>query len=447
MTSPSMASSFMPTFPAAQAIDLADRLTWFTPQMYYARGDGTGNDAPAIQNAINDALASKTGTGVVWFPPGLYRVQSQITIPITARNLTLMGYGAYIVGAVNNSIVKVSDLTTANNAAQRISILGLTVQGLGPLDATYPAQNGIEIGAVIQFTLRDVNVVNIPNIGIIGNKSGMSGSTYFEQVNFDHIGVQYCGKQTMYIGSTGSADDLTVINSLFQGGGQNISSNVASASVVISAIVLHMLGCEIAGTYSTTTGGAGYRWGMLINNAAGSIIGNHYEGNGNDQAGSADLLLDTNANGMVVQGSNHYGSLTSAAKFAIQTTSKNNVIIGTSWAGNGATHNYDYIINAGSATNCQIFNVVALGPTFTPNVAVTNGSGTAIQINTADTNAVLGLGALATNATDGFVYVPSCAGIPTGTPTTKSGYAPIVVNSTNNKLYFYSTGAWRDAGP
>ena len=30
---------------------------------------------------------------------------------------------------------------------------------------------------------------------------------------------------------------------------------------------------------------------------------------------------------------------------------------------------------------------------------------------------------------------------------TKTGYAPIVINTTNNKLYFYSGGAWRDAGP
>ena len=32
-------------------------------------------------------------------------------------------------------------------------------------------------------------------------------------------------------------------------------------------------------------------------------------------------------------------------------------------------------------------------------------------------------------------------------PTAKTGMAPIVVNTTNNKLYFYSGGAWRDAGP
>lgn len=55
--------------------------------------------------------------------------------------------------------------------------------------------------------------------------------------------------------------------------------------------------------------------------------------------------------------------------------------------------------------------------------------------------------ALATTATDGFLYVPTCAGTPTGTPTAITGMAPIVVDTTNNKLYFYSGGQWRDAGP
>jgi uncharacterized protein YjbI with pentapeptide repeats len=55
--------------------------------------------------------------------------------------------------------------------------------------------------------------------------------------------------------------------------------------------------------------------------------------------------------------------------------------------------------------------------------------------------------AVATNATNGFLYVPTCAGTPTGTPTAVTGLAPIVINTTNNKLYFYSGGQWRDAGP
>jgi hypothetical protein len=60
---------------------------------------------------------------------------------------------------------------------------------------------------------------------------------------------------------------------------------------------------------------------------------------------------------------------------------------------------------------------------------------------------VVGTAALATAATDGFLYVPTCAGTPTGTPTTQTGTAPIVIDTTNHKLYFYSGGTWRDAGP
>lgn len=56
--------------------------------------------------------------------------------------------------------------------------------------------------------------------------------------------------------------------------------------------------------------------------------------------------------------------------------------------------------------------------------------------------------ALATNAVGGFTYLPTCAGTPTGVPAVlPTGAAPMVLDSTNNKLYFYTNGAWRDAGP
>lgn len=56
-------------------------------------------------------------------------------------------------------------------------------------------------------------------------------------------------------------------------------------------------------------------------------------------------------------------------------------------------------------------------------------------------------GTLTTTATTGFVYVPSCPGVPTGVPVSVTGACPVVVDSTDNRLYFYSTGAWRNAGP
>jgi hypothetical protein len=58
-------------------------------------------------------------------------------------------------------------------------------------------------------------------------------------------------------------------------------------------------------------------------------------------------------------------------------------------------------------------------------------------------NFLVGTAAISTTATDGFLYIPTCAGTPTGTPTTKTGLAPMVIDSTNNKMYIYSGGAWR----
>jgi len=63
-------------------------------------------------------------------------------------------------------------------------------------------------------------------------------------------------------------------------------------------------------------------------------------------------------------------------------------------------------------------------------------------------NVVLGGAAVATNAIAGFAWIPACAGPPTGVPAASySGRIPLVIDSSNNKLYFYSGGAWRDAGP
>lgn len=48
---------------------------------------------------------------------------------------------------------------------------------------------------------------------------------------------------------------------------------------------------------------------------------------------------------------------------------------------------------------------------------------------------------------NGYLYVPAISGAPTTPPVTVTGKLPIVIDSSNNKLYFYSSGSWRDAGP
>jgi len=60
----------------------------------------------------------------------------------------------------------------------------------------------------------------------------------------------------------------------------------------------------------------------------------------------------------------------------------------------------------------------------------------------ANNNVAVGTGALATTATNGFLYIPTTAGNPTGVPTAKTGLVAMVYDSTNDELFIYN-GAWR----
>lgn len=57
-------------------------------------------------------------------------------------------------------------------------------------------------------------------------------------------------------------------------------------------------------------------------------------------------------------------------------------------------------------------------------------------------NVVIGTAALATTATDGFLYITTCAGTPTGVPTAYTGKVPLQYDATNNRIYVYN-GAWK----
>lgn len=75
--------------------------------------------------------------------------------------------------------------------------------------------------------------------------------------------------------------------------------------------------------------------------------------------------------------------------------------------------------------------------------ALTITDGTTNNTNVGYPSVVVGSGAaVGTTATDGFLYIPTCAGTPTGVPTSQTGAIPMVYDTTNHQFWFYDSG-WK----
>jgi len=166
-----------------------------------------------------------------------------------------------------------------------------------------------------------------------------------------------------------------------------------------------------------------------VNNASNTFAGTFSLQRGTGSAWVDDFVIDDSGN---------LGVGTSSPLDKLHVAGAMRQVFPSAFAGSGIVGAIDGVSNG-----FRVTNTAGNALTFT----MQNGSNDLGFELDNSRNASIGAGSVATSATDGFLYVPTCAGTPTGTPTAKTGYAPIVVNTTNNKLYFYSSGVWRDAGP
>jgi hypothetical protein len=182
------------------------------------------------------------------------------------------------------------------------------------------------------------------------------------------------------------------------------------------------------GTSPTGNVFVGYGAGTNVNSQYGVYIG--YTAAASAAAGNGCIAIGYNS-GPGTGG--HNLSIGQSAGVGM-TTGSFNMHLGYRSVGSGVTTgNYNTLIGS----DIVVGNV-------SNNAVLADMQGNQAIRKDANHNVILGREvALATNATNGFTYIPTCAGIPTGVPTAVTGKAPLVADSTNNKLYIYLGGAWQ----
>lgn len=325
----------------------------------FASGNGT-DETVGLRAAFLEAATTGRTLYIQKHSSGIgYMISGPLYIPITTRDFTIVADpGTVIYNTGNDFAIDIGDNTTENDRAWRIAIRELQIQGTGWTDSTKPNQGGIRARGYLGLVLDNVYVQNVPADGIVLDKSQAANSAYANNTLLTGVKVRYTGKKSIKAGSVYALDDFNAIGCLFNNAGA-LESASTEGGVYVGAATVDIGGCEVSAMTN-------YKSGMVVRRASGLVHGCHYENNGNNVADSADLFLDTDANGLVVSGTNHSCNYSTAAKYGVRTNSADNVIQGVMMDG-GATHVLDAVVKVSDAKRAVVFNVGTKDATYKPN--------------------------------------------------------------------------------
>jgi hypothetical protein len=365
---------------------------------------------------------------------------------------TVLGGGRVPFATTTQTLSESAKFTWSNSTGLTVNFAStgannLTVGANAGLSLTSGTQNTI-LGAGSGFTWSTVSNNTAVGYDVLSSASGanntavgataanaVTSATGITTVGFNSLGAT-TGADNTALGTDAGQSNTSGTQNTFVGR----SANNASAATLSNQIAVGYLA-------STSAADA-----ITIGASAGA------SGTGSIAIGQSAIATGTN--GIAIgKGSNTTASSVSFGGVANQISTlylgmgatsnatPSDVTVTSSVAGGSNTAGANLNVRAGLGTgnassghvNVQVSFPGGSGPT--PGTPVS----TITAYNTGSVHA--GIGTVATNATEGFLYIPTCAGTPTGAPTARSGYAPMVIDTTNHKLYFYSGGAWRDAGP
>ncbi len=486
----SLTTGRVPYASGATTVIDSSKLTFSSSTGLVVNMASSGANNLTIGSTAGDTLSSGTQNTFIGTNAG--------TQVATTSDATAVGYNALALNtAADNTAV-------GSGAGDAITTgTGLTAVGKNALGATTGNNNtAIGSGAGAGITSGGDNVaIGVTTLNAIAagdNNIAIGTSALALAVNVNssvaigyHAGDQTLNGNNVAIGSnalgaaSGASCTAVGTNALvLNTGASNTAVGASAGQANTSGLSLAAFGYE---ALSDSTGnnnvGVGYRGGTGITSGTDNVaVG--YTTMANVSAGSFNVAVGSGANigsgtinSNIAIGASAAITVSSASiaigRGATIASSSNTMVIGGDtyqiadvWIGEGISNATPVAVTLGN-TRASGTNIAGANLTIRAGAGTGTGAGGDMIFQTAPattTGAVsgtqtkaaairstgsveVGLPSLATNATAGFLYIPTCAGTPTGAPTAVTGMAPMVIDSTNNKLYFYTNGAWRDAGP
>jgi hypothetical protein len=384
---------------------------------YLSAGKGIGNAAPG-------SLFFQTSTATV----------SGATVQTLSTRLKIDGVGlATFYNGVNLDSLTASTVAYLNASKTFVSLANasgvLTNNGSGSL-------SWVSGGAGTVTSIATTSPISGGTITTTGTISLL--------VNVDHVFTAAQSVTAAGLAVT-SADGVSIINSTASTGGATVqmSPRVRWLSHVwnTSADITHEWWAEVLPTSAATPTSL---WKLQFSNNGGGATSPFTLSN----AGVGTFLSTVSA-------VSYTSTLTNGAGFTQSANSAsviNSLTVSNSSANAAAGVAVQFSNNAVSPHSRLQLNSSALttyaGASSLNLITVTSapigiGTNSVLRVTIpALGGLVVGIAALATTATDGFLYIPTCAGAPTGVPTTQTGTVAMIYDTTNNKFYIYNAG-WK----
>jgi len=302
-----------------------------------------GNDwNEAIAKAVQYGATKVTGRGT--FP-----ISETIEIGEAASYVEVDGQWSLLdADGFNGTVMQIADRTTASDRAEYSKVHRFRIEGSGGTDTATDDSIGVEIGNSLMVTVEDFLIQNMGGRGIVADKPPSGSTTLIaQQLELNRVAVRWTGAEAFDIGRTRALDSVIARNCFANHAGQQVTSAAkARGGAYIAAYMVDLAGWEISGIENFLNG-------MVVRKASGSARSLHFEDNCGNQTGSADLLLDTDANGLVVSGTSHtFG--TNGARWCVETSSKGNRLEGIKSSGSSTSLTHDIIVHRNNATNCEV---------------------------------------------------------------------------------------------